>query len=223
MELQLRNLQADYLSSQKRFDQTNHASDFKKVELGLEGLLSIFYDLKNSVEPFQQLMRTAEAEVLSINEVLRTTISLMQPLLREHKTKIELKIAPELPPVSASRNRLHQVFLNIILNAVQQMALKPDGAKILSITTASQELDKERPINLHFTDTGPGIHRRLWEKIFELGFTTRSNGTGQGLYIARSLIESLGGKLVVAQSIIAIGTTFLVDLPDVSCQGEGHE
>lgn len=68
------------------------------------------------------------------------------------------------------------------------------------------------PIKLRFTDRGPGIHRQLWEKIFELGFSTRPSGSGLGLLTARSLVEPLGGRICVERSVVPISTTFLVEL-----------
>jgi two-component system sensor histidine kinase FlrB len=68
-------------------------------------------------------------------------------------------------------------------------------------------------VQARFSDTGPGIHRQLWEKIFALGFTTRAGGSGLGLYIARSLMGSMGGRIVLEESLVPLGTTFLVELP----------
>ncbi|MFQ5352036.1 MAG: ATP-binding protein, partial [Candidatus Binatia bacterium] len=105
------------------------------------------------------------------------------------------------------------VFLNVMQNAVQQMAATPNKGGTLSISTACRDGKTGRRVQIRFQDTGPGIHKRLWEKVFSLGFSTRQGGTGLGLFIARSLVESLGGRILVEQSVIPIGTTFLVELP----------
>ena len=63
-------------------------------------------------------------------------------------------------------------------------------------------------------DDAAGVHRELWERIFELGFTTRSEGgSGLGLYITRSLVEALGGRVYISDSIMLWGTTFMIELP----------
>jgi signal transduction histidine kinase len=139
-------------------------------------------------------------------------VSLIRPTLHKHKIKLEINLSPDLPSIAGGGFELQQVFLNIMLNAIHQMNLKPNKGKVLTLTTVYQEQER-RPIKIRFSDTGLGIHRRLWERIFDLGFTTRLGGTGQGLYIARSLVESLGGQIQVERSPILIGATFLVELP----------
>ena len=69
-------------------------------------------------------------------------------------------------------------------------------------------------LQISVEDDGPGIHHRLWERIFEMGFTTRrGEGSGLGLYVTRGLVETLGGRVYVAESHILWGTTFVVELP----------
>lgn len=205
LEIQLRNLQTDC--------QTGESVNLVDIRQAVDRLQATFTDLKDTVELFRQLMQAKEEQRVGINEVFRKTLSLLQPILRKERIKLETDLSPGLPDIAGNLMQLQQVFLNIMLNAVQHMTLKSDGRKLLSVTTAYQAKDKKRPLKIRFTDTGPGIHRRHWEKIFDLGFTTRLGGTGQGLYIARSLVESLGGKIAVEGSAILVGTTFLVELP----------
>ncbi len=210
LEIQLRNLQIDCHTFEC---QSERSVNFGEIRQAADKLLATFNDLKETVELFQQLMRAEQEQAVSINEVVQKTVSLLRPIMREQRISLETELSPDLPGLAGSAIRLQQVFLNIMLNATQHMALKPDGGKLLKVTTACQNKEAARPIKIRFSDTGPGIHRRLWEKIFDLGFTTRLGGTGQGLYIARSLVGSLGGKMVVERSAILLGTTFLVELP----------
>ena len=210
LEIQLRNLQWDCRGFTTR---PKEAVDPGKIQRAMNKLLLTSNDLKDTVELFQQLMRPDEERSVDINQVVKKTLSLMRPTLSEQRLKVETELGVDLPEVAANATQLQQVFLNIMLNASQHMALKPDGGKILTITTSCDTNDTKQVINIRFSDTGPGIHRNLWEKIFDLGFTNRSGGTGQGLYIARSLIMALGGKIRVERSPILVGTTFLVELP----------
>jgi signal transduction histidine kinase len=62
-------------------------------------------------------------------------------------------------------------------------------------------------------DTGPGIHTSLWEKIFEMGFSTRKDGSGIGLFVSRNLMEEVGGRIYVLDSHILHGTVFALEFP----------
>ena len=99
-------------------------------------------------------------------------------------------------------------------NAIEQIAeIRPREGGQVMIRVERLERANGAVIRVTVADNGPGIHWRLWEKIFEAGFTTRPDGSGLGLYIARNIVESLGGRLYVAESYINGGTVFAVDLP----------
>lgn len=223
LEIQLRNLETDCRAFSGQTPRSVDFDGFEEIQLATDRLLETCDDLKRTVELFQHLMRTAEVEAVNINEVVRKTTLLLQPLMREQKIGLETDLQPGLPGIVGSAVQLQQVFLNIILNGVQQMVLQPGGVRILNLTTFFEESDEDRPLKIRIADTGPGIHQRLWEKIFDLGFTTRPGGTGQGLYLARSLIQSLGGRVFVERSAILVGTTFLIELPDYVLGEEGDE
>jgi len=110
---------------------------------------------------------------------------------------------------------LEQILLNLILNAIQQIAglhHERGGVVVIRVETFSKG-DKLSFFRILIEDNGPGIHRRLWEQVFEPGYTTREDGSGIGLYISQSLVEALGGKIYVSESFILGGTTFAVELP----------
>jgi signal transduction histidine kinase len=100
-----------------------------------------------------------------------------------------------------------------MLNAIQQMMLKTkqlewEGERILEIIATT----KENRVQIRFRDNGPGIHKEHLGKLFTPGFSTRG-GSGLGLYIARSFVQALKGDLVVEETFVPLGTTFLVELP----------
>jgi len=128
----------------------------------------------------------------------------------------QLQVLRDLPLVAGSKVRLEQVFLNIVLNAVQQMEHERKrwrGGRFQIRIATGLDAGAGRPIWVRLSDSGPGIHYQLWDKVFALGFSTRPGGTGLGLFIARSLVESLGGAIRVEESLVPGGTTFLVRLP----------
>jgi signal transduction histidine kinase/predicted RNA-binding protein with RPS1 domain/ActR/RegA family two-component response regulator len=220
LDIQLRNLQTDWRRLNQQTPDLSEHSELGVVQQAIDGLLETAEDLKRTVGIFQRLMRAGEEE-LDVNEVVRGAEVLLRPVARRAEVKVRTELDSGLPPVRGSGPRLQQVFLNVMLNAVQQMALISKGGT-LRVTTSFEPGDGALPIKVRFSDEGPGIHKRLWEKIFALGFSTRPGGTGLGLFIARSLVESMGGRIIVERSVVPIGTTFLVELPAARLQEEAR-
>ncbi|MBI4630979.1 MAG: S1 RNA-binding domain-containing protein [Chloroflexi bacterium] len=175
-------------------------------------LRAALLDLKTVAASFHQMMRAKDVPApFDVNAVVRHAEMLLRSQARKQGVKMSVRLADNLPPATGNEIAVQQVFLNIMLNAIQQMTLRQDGHRLLEITTAHEGDRCKHPIKVRFKDTGPGIHKQLWEKIFALGFSTRG-GSGLGLYIARSLVDSLGSKIAVEESFVPVGTTFLVEL-----------
>ncbi|MGA9349742.1 MAG: S1 RNA-binding domain-containing protein [Anaerolineae bacterium] len=213
LELQFRNVCSDFEHLGREHPPVSDSFDFREVQRALDKAVETALDLKRAVEDFRRLMETKEERVVDVNLVVRQAEALVRPLARRAKVEIRPVLDQSLPPVIGSDVSLQQVFLNLMLNAVQHMERKPDDRRVLEVATVYKTEDSDRPVNVHFSDTGPGIHRQLWEKIFALGFTTKPGGSGLGLYIARSLVESMGGRITVEESLVPLGTTLLVELP----------
>jgi signal transduction histidine kinase len=118
--------------------------------------------------------------------------------------KIELQQAPDLPEVEHDSDQIHQVLLNLLLNAVQAT----EGAGIVRVEIGSQE-DCARVI---VSDTGRGIPPQHLPNIFRPFFTTKGNGTGLGLSLARRIVEEHHGRIEVS-SVVGKGSKFEVLLP----------
>lgn len=176
-------------------------------------------ELKALAESFQVVIHSKDKLItFDVNDTMRRAEMLMRAQARKEQARIVMHFGNNLPPTMCSQAALQQVFLHVMVNAIQQMASKQGGRRVLEITT-SFEKQSLFPIKIRFCDSGPGIHVQLWERIFDLGFSTRG-GTGLGLYIARSLIDSFGGRIAVEESLIPIGTTFLIELPEARQGGE---
>jgi hypothetical protein len=126
-----------------------------------------------------------------------------------------------VPPIYVNPIELEQVFLNVLLNGIQQMRHSPRQRGLIQVETRHVAADP-CPIKVRFRDTGPGIHSRLIqepgtneEAIFQPFYTTKNRGTGMGLYLCRGLLGKMGGRINVEQTAIGLGTIFLVELPEV--------
>jgi signal transduction histidine kinase len=113
-----------------------------------------------------------------------------------------------LPAIRLDANLLKQILLNIIMNALQ--AMESDGGKLLVETSAAGN----DHVSFIIADNGPGIPAEAIGRIFDRYFTTKKpgEGTGLGLFVTKSLVESMGGEIKVT-SRIGGGTTFTVTLP----------
>lgn len=226
MELRVRNLCDEFdglVGGDGRASQTD-SSGWSGLGDSLQALLSVTLEMKEVVTAFRELSRAEGCEVVDINAVLRRAEMLLRPTARTHRVSIICRLAGQPPTVRGSAVRLLNVFSNLMLNAVQHTARKmdqlPNTFGLLEVSSLSDRDDPARPIKIRFADTGPGVHHQLWERIFDLGFSTREGGTGQGLFIARSLVEAMGGSITVEESVVPLGTTFLVELPVSMVSGE---
>ncbi len=128
-----------------------------------------------------------------------------QPLFR--RIKLERKIQPDLPPVTADANQISQVLMNLLLNAAQAM---PEGG---AITVTAEKVKFAEKIEFRISDTGVGIPADILPHVFEPFFTTkRGRGTGLGLSISQTYVRSHGGD-ISAESVPNRGTTVKIILP----------
>jgi two-component system NtrC family sensor kinase len=139
---------------------------------------------------------------------LDETIDFLENESRYRNIDIQTDYAPDLPKITSDSSQLQQVFLNILNNAID--AIGKNGEVMIK----SQFLPKNSEISVEITDNGPGIPKEKMDKIFDPFFTTKEvgKGTGLGLSIVFSILEKLGGRIMVA-SEEGKGTTFTIYLP----------
>ncbi|HEY3414779.1 MAG TPA: ATP-binding protein [Armatimonadota bacterium] len=165
------------------------------------------------------LLSFARGQEPCLSEVdVSTIVAEAVRLSRTYPQASDVEFRPQvpsgLPRVSADPNQLHQIFFNIILNAIQAM---PHGG---SLTVDSRIVSREdgRPrMEIRFEDTGIGIPEELLGKIFDPFFTNRrsgSMGTGLGLSVSQSMVRGMDGDIFV-ESEVGRGTTMVVVLPIV--------
>jgi signal transduction histidine kinase len=152
-----------------------------------------------------------KSEYLYIDKLINETIQLAKNQIKLSKIKIETNINENLDPIYGDKNLLLQVFLNLIINAIDAMI---DGGT-LSINVSKEK--RTNFISIHIHDTGCGIPDHILSSIFNPFFTTKptSKGTGLGLSVSKGIIEKHGGNIEV-ESKVDRGTTFTVRLPTVS-------
>jgi two-component system NtrC family sensor kinase len=148
------------------------------------------------------------SEKVGINRVLDETINFLENEARYRNIDIQTDYAQDLPYITSDSTQLQQVFLNILNNAID--AIGKDG----EILIRTSFIAKNNAVAIKISDTGPGIPKEALNKIFDPFFTTKEvgQGTGLGLSISHSIVEKLGGRMMVASQEGA-GTTFTIYLP----------
>lgn len=162
--------------------------------------------------------RGAEPQIqrLDPKEVIQDAVRLLKNHPASRAVTIEVGVDGACPMVEADPNQLHQVFFNLVLNALQAM---PHGGT-LTISTALRGHERDPEVGLldiKFHDTGTGIPREHLQRIFDPFFSRRANGTtgsGLGLPVSLAMIKSIGGDIQIT-SAVGIGTTVTVSLPIV--------
>jgi two-component system sporulation sensor kinase A len=175
-------------------------SGLEIVESGLKRISNIVKQLLSLHRPEKQ-----EKDWINLNQVVEEVVSLMNSQLHLNKIEIKKNLSQSLPQIYASSQQLHQVLLNLILNAQDSIV---DGGKIRINTRKKNGL-----VMIKISDTGKGIAREELSKIFEPFYSTKKKmGTGLGLSVVHGAIESHGGKIEVASEVNQ-GTTFTIYLP----------
>jgi len=130
-------------------------------------------------------------EFVDVNELIREMIVLLRNEAARSSISIRSDLAEDLPQVMADRIQLQQVFMNLMLNGIDAMK---DVCTARELTIRSQRV-KDGQLMISVSDTGIGLPLQQPEQIFSAFFTTKAHGTGMGLPISRSIIESHGGRL----------------------------
>ncbi|HVR22109.1 MAG TPA: ATP-binding protein, partial [Candidatus Polarisedimenticolia bacterium] len=147
----------------------------------------------------------SQRKLVDLNQIIHEMLTLLKGEADRCSVAMRTELAAELPKVRAERVQLQQVFMNLMLNAIE--AMQDVGGEL---TVKSQLQDSQ--LLLSVSDTGVGLPTENMEQIFSAFFTTKSQGSGMGLAISRSIVESHGGRLW-ATANDGRGATFHFTLP----------
>jgi len=203
-----------YLSLvQEAFDASGERGRLRRyLGIALDEVLRIS-DIVGRMRDFYRPGRVGFSLVAPI-EVLDHVLKLANKELEQGEVRVNCDWEADggggLPMIEANAGELRQVFLNLILNAIEAM---PDGGT-LGISTAVEDGSEGKPetVGIAFTDTGVGIPPEVHEHLFEPFVTTKSDGSGLGLSISYGIVHAHGGE-ISAVSEVGSGTTFTVRLP----------
>jgi PAS domain S-box-containing protein len=197
------------------------ASDTPNLEEARAAAVRIVKDAKRAAEIISRIRLlfkkgTAQRELVDVNEVIREMIVLLHSEATRNSISVRTELSADLPQVMADRVQLQQVLMNLMINGIE--ALKEvDGTRLLAIK--SQRAENEQLL-VSVSDTGVGLPPQETEQIFNAFFTTKPHGTGMGLRISRSIVESHGGRLWATDNSPR-GASFCFTLPTKAETMEG--
>jgi PAS domain S-box-containing protein len=154
-------------------------------------------------------------ELVDMNEIIREMLAWMISDMSRRSIAVRLELGEDLPQIIGDRVQLQQVLMNLMVNGIDAMK-DSDGTRELAIKSRPGENGQ---ILVSISDTGVGLPAEQADKIFNAFFTTKPNGTGMGLRISRSIIESHGGRLWASDNSPR-GASFHLTLP---IQAEARE
>jgi len=185
--------------------------DRPDVDEALEATMRLVKDGTRATEIIDRLRSLykkspPQRELVDVNEIIREMLGLLRGEANRYSIVTRSDLARDLPQITADRVQLQQVFMNLMLNAIE--AMKDKGGE-LKIKT---ELAQEGSVLISVSDTGVGLPAENINEIFNAFFTTKPEGSGMGLAISRSIVESHGGRMW-ATGNDGRGATFRLTLP----------
>lgn len=193
-----------------------------------EELQSISRDISDNVQRAAGIIKhmrdfSRQSEVvkskININDPIQDVFKILGHQLKVHGVRLELDLDPGLPNILAEHNRMEQVFVNLVNNALDAMDEKQrqdEGGKTEKVlTVTSQQAGNE--ILVRVSDTGTGMSKEVVDKIFEPFYTTKEvgRGTGLGVSISYGIVQDYQGEILV-DSEVGRGTTFELRFPGLT-------
>jgi PAS domain S-box-containing protein len=130
-----------------------------------------------------------QRELVDVNGIIQEMLTLLKGEATRYSIEMRTELAAGLPKIMADRVQLQQVLMNLMMNGIE--AIKNTGGKV----TVKSQLGKDGQIEISVNDTGPGLPLGKADQIFDAFFTTKSQGSGMGLAISKSIVESHGGRI----------------------------
>jgi len=188
------------------------AGDIPNIEEAREAAMRIVRDVNRAAEivgRIRQLFKkgTSQRELVGVNEIIREMVVLLRGEATRYNILVGIDLAADLPQVMADRVQLQQVLMNLMINGIEAMK-DTDVTRELAIRSQQTENGE---VVVAVNDSGVGLPSQT-EQIFNAFFTTKPHGTGMGLRISRSIIESHGGRLWAADNSPR-GASFCFTLP----------
>ncbi|MBL8100992.1 MAG: S1 RNA-binding domain-containing protein [Anaerolineales bacterium] len=198
-----------------RLEKEPEDSIHEKIKNEVSNIEQDVRQIISTVNTFGKIAKKPKAEVLRVDEIVNDTLLLLREISKRSRVKMLFNPPEKMVIVRNQAVVLEQIVLNVTLNAIQQIVehRSEESGQIHIAMELINETQNNAICRILVADNGPGIHSSLWEKIFEMGYSTRQDGSGIGLFVSRNLMEEIGGKIYVADSHILHGSVFGLEIP----------
>jgi C4-dicarboxylate-specific signal transduction histidine kinase len=196
---------------------TRHDPDVEEARQAASRVVKDANRAAEIISRTRQLFKKANPqwESVDMNEIIREMVALMHGEAARHSISVRTDLTADLPHARGDRVQLQQVLMNLMMNSIEAMR---DLNETRELTIRSQRWETGE-LMVSVNDTGVGLPPQQMDQIFDPFFTTKRGGTGMGLRISRSIIESHGGRLWAADNPPR-GASFHLTLPT---RAEPHE
>jgi len=180
-----------------------------------------FY-IKDMLANLMELIRHRQIQKVqtNINDVIYKSINLLLDELRIRRIGWDMQLDDQIPFIFGDPLHLQQVFMNLVVNAMEALSEMPHGAPRTMLVSSKYELDSHQAVVI-FKDSGPGIAHENQAKVFDPFFSTKPQGSGIGLALCQDLVNEHGGTIRVDSD--NEGTTFTVKLPCIRIESVTQE
>jgi PAS domain S-box-containing protein len=180
--------------------------DFEEyVTIGLDELRRAA-DVVSRLRDLSRPTDVQRAQPTDVNELIDRVLTVSRKRLKSHYVRVTRRLADDLPRPELVADRVQQIFLNLVFNAVDAM---PDGGELTLTTRYDEQADE---VVVDFKDCGSGIPEDMLPHIFDPFFSTKREGTGLGLFVSQNIAQEHGGR-IEAETEEGAGCTFSVHLP----------
>ena len=182
--------------------------DLTEVRKGTERIVEAGTLASEIINRLRSLYKKSspKRELVAINEVIGEMARMLRSEARRHGVSVRTDLKDDLPMTVADRVQVQQVLMNLMMNGIE--AMKDTGG----VVTVKSQLGEDSQIEISVNDTGPGLPLGNADQIFDTFFTTKPEGSGMGLAISKSIVESHGGR-IKANGNDGRGATFHFTLP----------
>jgi signal transduction histidine kinase/predicted RNA-binding protein with RPS1 domain len=181
-----------------------------RFEQAIDGSRHSEKRMRDIEELFLNLFRNNEKRSVSLKKYIEDFAETMSPIAKKERIRIRTDLANI--ELKTSVSSLNQILINLLLNSIDFVPLVRKRSGLIHINSYIIKED-DCPVKIEINDNGPGINNRNCERVFDLLYTTKKNGSGLWLAISRRLAESLGGRLTIKETQRLSGVTFLLELP----------